>query len=185
MLYMIKWYGESALINGTDQAYVILMAVGGHTDRKYVESIRDGLIAATSGLVSGDTLEYSGSKYLVTTTPPASQGITSFQCVKTNAVLAIKRLQGTYDVHGNVTGQNWVNIVTDIPAYAEPTFQRMFQEDPGMVPRQSFQITLQATNDVRSLDRAVFSGANYQVDTIDSISSPGNKIIEVSSDTRT
>lgn len=184
MLYMIKRYGELALINGVNQNYVILRAVGGHTDRKYTESYRDGLIVATSEMASGYTFEISGSTYLVTTASLSSKGVISFQSVKTNTTLSLKRLQKTYDAYGNITGQAWVEIASGIRAYVEPTFQRMFQEDPGMVPRQTFQSTLQASNDVQLLDRVTFSGANYQVDAINSVSSPGNKIIDVSLDTR-
>lgn len=191
MLYMIKQYGELALINGSDQAYVVLMPIQGRSDRDYIESHRDGLIATSSSLAGGDTITCpvsGGDMYLVTTTPSTErteQGISSFRCVKTNITINVKRLQNTYDNNGNITGQAWNNIVTDIPAYRDDiAYQRMFQQDPGMVPRQSFQVTIQATNNVQLLDRVVFSGENYQVDAIDTISSPGNKVVDVSLDTR-
>lgn len=176
---------------GTTESFMLLKKVGTRTDLKYIENFKEGLILAESGLVSGDLLDVDAggtgtAKHLVITSQvdQATQQI-AFQAVKINTTLEIQRQQETRDDNGNITGQVWVVIATDIPAYAGPSFSRMFQEDPGMVPAQTFQAIFRTGYDVQLLDRVVFSGIKCQVDFIDPLSSPGNYMLDVSNDTRT
>ncbi len=183
--------GQACTINGVTPSFVSLRKVGARTDLNYIENFKEGLILLDSGLASGNTLTVVDNgittSYLCITSQldRASEQI-AFQVAKINTSLTIKRYEEQKDSYGNTVpgSETWGTVATNIPAYAGVSFQRMVQEDPGMVPQQIFQVILQSVNDVQLLDRIVFSGQSYQVDTIDPVSSPGNNTLLISHDTR-
>lgn len=181
----IKDFGQACTINGTTPSFCILRNIGTRTDLKYVESFREGLILADSNFASGDILEVGSDKFIgITAKIDQATGQIHCQVVKTNTSLTIQRYEKTYDDYGNVTGEAWNDIVTDVPAYAGTEFQRLQLEDPGLVQNKIMQVIIQGSNDVQSLDRLIFAGENWQVDNIDVLTSPGNKVLDVSKDTR-
>ncbi len=185
----IKDHGQPCAVTNASgsvvNSFVILKNVGTRTDLKYIENFREGLALADSGMVSGSWLTVGGSQYIVTTSQidQATRQIV-FQAVKVNASLEVQRRQNTYDAYGNATAQDWAPVAQNIPAYADPNFSRMHQEDSGLVPAQAFRVIFRAGYDVRVLDRVVFLGMKYQVDFIDQLFSPGNVALMVSNDTR-
>lgn len=148
------------------------------------EAYWEGLILADAGLQSGEILTIGADKYLVQSVnfDPAS-GEDIFFAAKANAILQHKRYGETMDDDGNIV-QGWIDINDNVAAYGEIVTYRLRQFDPGLLPQTRYIFQVPKSIGVQELDRMVYNGKNYQVDSIDDVALQGIVRIQLSVDTR-
>ncbi len=151
------------------------------------EGYWEGLILYDAGLKSGDILSIRDIKYLVQTVDydPASMECAFFSA-KCNSILKHQRYVEDLDEYNNII-QEWQNVnpnKVNIPSYGEIITYRLRQVDPGLLDSTKYTFQVPKSLGVVLLDRFVFNGDNYQVDSIDDVGMAGVARIQVSQDTR-
>lgn len=151
------------------------------------EGYWEGLILYDAGLKSGDILSIRDIKYLVQTVDydPASLEC-AFFAAKCNATLKHQRYVEDIDENNNII-QEWQNVNpnrVNIPSYGEIITYRLRQVDPGLLDSTKYTFQVPKSLGVILLDRFVFNGDNYQVDSIDDVGMAGVARVQVSQDTR-
>lgn len=149
------------------------------------EAYWEGLIPASSSLASGEVFQIGSDKYLAlsSATDPAS-GELSVLAAKTNAVLTHQRYVETVDSEtGNIT-QEWQALNTDVPAFGQVVTAELRQADPGLLDSARYLFHAAKSLGVQVMDRMVYSGANYQVESLDDIGLPGVVRLQLGIDTR-
>lgn len=147
----------------------------------------EGLILADAGLASGEVFSIGSSEYLVQSVDNDSSSREDiFFCVKTNADLMHKRFVETVDENHNVV-QQWQVQVSSVPAFGQIVTANLRQEDPGLLDatKYVFQIP-KFSNSISAvaLDRMVYDGSNFQVESVDNTGLRGISRVQLSTDTR-
>lgn len=151
------------------------------------EGYWEGLILYDAGLKSGDILSIRDIKYLVQTVDydPASMECAFFSA-KCNSILKHQRYVEDLDEYNNII-QEWQNVnpnKVNIPSYGEIITYRLRQVDPGLLDSTKYTFQVPKSLGVILLDRFVFNGDPYQVDSIDDVGMAGVARVQVSQDTR-
>jgi hypothetical protein len=144
----------------------------------------EGLILASSGLQSGEAFTVGGETFLVHTVHAdhASDEL-SWYGAKANVFVTHKRHTETVDAYGNII-QTWTTLAVDVPAFGEVVTYAMRQADPGLLEGTRYLLQLAKSMNVQLLDRFVYQGGNYQVNSINDIGLPGIALIQLGVDTR-
>jgi len=144
----------------------------------------EGLILADAGLASGEVFSVSTNEYLIQSVdndPESGEDI--FFCVKTNADLMHERFVETVDENNNVV-QEWQVQVSSVPSYGAIVTANLRQEDPGLLDATKYVFQVPKSISAIALDRMVYDGSNYQVESVDSIGLIGVLRIQLSTDLR-
>lgn len=148
------------------------------------EAYWEGLMLAASNLVSGEVFQIGSDKYLTLSagTDPAT-GELSVLAAKTNATLTHKRYTETVDDYGNIT-QAWTMLNADVPAFGQIVTAALKQVDPGLLDSARYVFQVAKSLGVQPMDRLVYNGANYQVDSVDDVALAGVVRLQLGVDTR-
>lgn len=92
--------------------------------------------------------------------------------LKTNFTVTLQRLSKTYDSYLHPTGETWSSIGSYTANVDYLSGQLKFDKDL-LMPNETLTATLQNTVPVQKYDRLVVDGTNYQVNAIDTETSPG------------
>lgn len=143
----------------------------------------EGLILSDSELVSGEVFEANNMTFLTQSVnnDPATNELAWF-AVTVNAVLEHWRYEESYDENFNLV-EEWVNK-GDIHAYGEIITAEMRQRDPGLLEGARYIFQCPKSAGIQLLDRIVYEGENYKVESVDPIAMPGISRIQASMDTR-
>jgi len=183
----LQAYGQSCTILRvpTVQSYVSLKrASRGATNPGTREAYWEGLILAASNLASGEVFQIGSDKYLTLSagTDPAT-GELSVLTAKTNAALTHRRYTETVDQYGNIT-QSWTTLNTNVPAFGQIVTAELRQQDPGLLDNARYVFQVAKSLGIQQMDRIIYNGANYQVESVDDVALPGIVRIQLSTDTR-
>jgi len=139
---------------------------------------------AASNLVSGEVFQIGSDKYLTLSagTDPAT-GELSVLAAKTNATLTHKRYTETVDEFGNIT-QAWPTLNADVPAFGQIVTAALKQVDPGLLDSARYVFQVAKNPGVQPMDRMVYNGANYQVESVDDVALAGVVRLQLGVDTR-
>jgi len=148
------------------------------------EAYWEGLILAASNLASGEVFQIGSDKYLTlsTRTDPAT-GELVVLAAKTNATLTHQWYVETVDEYGNIT-QEWQTINADVPAFGQIVTAALRQQDPGLLDNARYVFQVAKSLGIQAMDRIVYSGANYQVESPDDVALPGVVRLQLGVDTR-
>ncbi len=169
----------------TVQSYVSLkQSSRGTTNPGAREAYREGLILAASALVSGEVFQVGDNKYLTlsTGTDPATGELTVF-AAKTNATLTHQRYVETVDEYGNII-QTWTTLNADVAGFGQIVTAELRQADPGLLDSARYLFYVAKSLGVQVMDRVVYNGANYQVESLDDIGLPGVVRLQLGVDAR-
>jgi len=148
------------------------------------EAYWEGLIPVSANLASGEVFDVGGTRFLAQTVEPDyASGETHFYAAKVNATLTIQRYKETLDVNNNIV-QQWVLVAGNVPAFGEAVTASLRQYDPGLLPNTKYLFQIPRSIGVQLLDRVVYNGNPYQVDSIDDLMLPGLVRVQCSADTR-
>lgn len=185
----LRKYGKQVTVNREDPvtAYVSLKrstkAIYSPAAR---DSMFDGLIEASSGLVSGETFSIGSDVFLTQTADedPASKEIIIF-VVKTNTVVSILRQEETADENFNIL-KEWKTLKTGIPCYMEVITRTLRQYDAGLLDNAIYTMQISKLMNIKEMDRIKVEGDNksYKVESIDNCGLGGVLRIQLSKDTR-
>jgi len=190
MSYTTKYlqaYGQTCTILRTPavQSYVSLKrASRGATNPGAREAYWEGLILASSSLASGEVFQISDDTYLTLSTgaDPAT-GELVVLAAKTNASLTHQRYVETVDEYGNIT-QEWQTLNADVPAFGQIVTAALRQQDPGLLDNARYVFHVAKSLGIQAMDRIVYNGANYQVESPDDVALPGVVRLQLGTDTR-
>lgn len=148
------------------------------------EAYWEGLILADSNLVSGEVFQIGSDKYLALSAgaDPAT-GELSVLAAKTNASLTHHRYTETVDEYGNII-QTWTTLKADVPAFGQIVTAELRQADPGLLDNARYVFQVAKSLGVQAMDRMVYNGANYQVESVDDVALQGIVRLQLSTDTR-
>ena len=147
------------------------------------EAYWEGLILLDASLSSGEVITVGPDNYLIQSTnfDPASSAI-AFFAAKSNAVLHHMSIS-EYVSGGNVV-QTWVTANASVTAYGEIVTAKLRQEDPGLLDQTRYIFQVPKAISVSALERMVYDGSNYQVESVDQIGLRGVSRIQLSTDKR-
>lgn len=148
------------------------------------EGYWEGLILYDSNLKSGEIITIRDTKYLIQSTnyDPASMECAFFSA-KCNATIQHKRYVDDVDDNWNPI-QVWKTINPDVACYGEIVTSRLRQEEPGLLDNTIYIFQVPKTLGVVMLDRFVYDGKNYQVNSIDSTGLEGVDRVQLGADNR-
>lgn len=148
------------------------------------EAYWEGLVLASAALQSGEVLTIGADNYLVQSVnlDPAS-GEYAFFAAKANSALIHKRLTETADANNNFI-RTWQTLNANVKAYGEIVTYQLRQFDPGLLPQTRYIFQVPKSIGIIELDRMVYNGDNYQVDSIDDVALKGIVRIQLSVDVR-
>jgi hypothetical protein len=154
-LGLIKRMGTPATIEGSvpvETRVLMKRSAKSAKDPGFREAAWEGLIPASAGLISGNTLLIAGSRYLVQTadTDPGSGEIYWF-AVKTNCLLTVWALQKTAS-NGNIT-ERWEQLQSGIPAFGEMVTQALREEIPGLLEPSRFLFQVPRRSELKPMTR--------------------------------
>lgn len=143
----------------------------------------EGLMLASANLISGEVFDVGGIRYLAQTVETDyASGETHFFAAKVNANLTIQRYEETV-VDGNIV-QQWVLVAQDVPAFGEIITAEMRRYDTGIADDARYFFQMPKPIGVRQLDRVIYNGGLYCVESVDDVMLGGVVRIQVSVDTR-
>lgn len=148
------------------------------------EAFWEGLILASSALASGEVFQIGSDKYLTQSanTDPASGELALF-AAKTNATLTHQRYTETVDDYGNIT-QAWTMLNADVPAFGQIVTAELRQADPGLLDSARYLFQAAKSLGIQKMDRMIYNGANYQVDSVDDVALAGVVRLQLGVDAR-
>jgi len=148
------------------------------------EGYWEGLVLADAGLQSGEVLTIGIDNYLVQSVnlDPAS-GEHAFFAAKANAMITHKQLDETVDENNNLI-RTWKTLNSNVAAYGEIVTYQLRQFDPGLLSQTRYIFQVPKSIGVIELDRIIYNGSNYQVDSIDDVALKGIVRIQLSVDVR-
>jgi hypothetical protein len=167
------------------QSYISLKrASRGVTNPGSREAYWEGLILAASEIASGEVLQIGNDKYLALSTGiDTATGELSVLVAKTNASLTHMRYTETVDQYGNIV-QTWTTLNADVPAFGQVVTAALRQADPGLLDSTRYVLQVAKSLGMLVMDRIVFNGDNYQVESIDDIGLSGVARIQLGMDVR-
>ncbi len=143
-----------------------------------------GLILSEANLISGEVFDANEMTFLTQSVEkdPAS-GEHAWFAVLVNSYLVHKRENDTYDDAWNPI-TCWETINGEVPAFGEIINYQLRQQDPGLL--EGTQYIFQVSKDIgfQQMDRIVYDGSNYKVESIDDIAMDGIVRLQASHDTR-
>ncbi len=147
----------------------------------------EGYILSDSNLVSGDVMTANSSTFLIQSVnnDPAFNTLV-WHGVVVNATLGHWRYLSTVDDYGNVI-HTWHDMrlgADPIDAFGEIVTAELRQRDPGLLEGTRYIFQVPENAGVKLLDRFVYEGGNYKVDSIDNVGLPGVYRVQASQDTR-
>lgn len=147
------------------------------------ESHWEGLILPDSGLISGEVFEANNMTFLTQSVniDPASNVLTWF-AVTVNAMLEHWRSTETVDANYHII-EEWTKK-GDVPAYGEIVTAELRQRDIGLLEGTLYIFQIPKNADVQLLDRIIYEGKNYQVNSLDSAAMPGITRLQCGADQR-
>lgn len=148
------------------------------------EGYWEGLILLDASLASGEVMTIGLDDYLVQSVnfDPASSAC-AFFAAKSNATLVHKRQVETVDVNNNPV-ISWVAMNASVAAYGEIVTYRLRQEDPGLLDSTRYIFQVPKSISAVELDRIVYNGDNYQIDSIDDVALKGIDRLQLGTDVR-
>jgi hypothetical protein len=148
------------------------------------EHFFEGLIEAESNLQGGEYFTLRDETYMVQTTDfdKESEEL-SVYVARTNAVIDVKRETETIDEYGNVV-KTWVPIESSLPVFVEIATRSLKQEDEGLLDQAIYTFQVPSAKDTQVLDRIVFEGKDYKLDSKDPTGMRGIVRLQVSPDFR-
>lgn len=143
----------------------------------------EGLVLPDSGLVSGEVFEANNMTFITQSVnkDPASGAFTWF-AVTVNAVLEHWRFEEKVDDYGNITEE--CTDKGDIYAYGEIVTAELRQREVGLLEGTLYLFQIPQSAGVQILDRIVYEGKNYQVNSLDSVAMPGISRLQCGADQR-
>jgi hypothetical protein len=143
-----------------------------------------GIMPATASLISGEVLQVDEDYYLIMTVgPDPATGELFFYAAKVNATLTLMRLDEDTDDDGNIT-QEWDEVSDDIYAFGQIITASLRQQDPGLLDVTEYVFYVAKTIGAQALDRIIYNGANYRVESIDDVGLPGVTRLQLAVDIR-
>ena len=141
-----------------------------------------GLILSDSGLVSGDVFQANNMTFLAQSVnnDPASSELAWFAVI-VNATLGHWRLEEKVE-DGNIIVE-W-DEKDDVYAFGEVITAELRQRDPGLLEGTLYIFQVPKNANMKELDRVVYEGKNYRVNSIDNIAMDGIVRIQAGIDTR-
>lgn len=149
------------------------------------EGYWEGLILKVSNLTSGEFVSVLDNVFLAQSTnyDPQSREIAFFMA-KCNSVIQHKRFSEDIDDDGNLI-QEWETLNSDVNSYSEAVTYKLRQEDPGLLENTKYTFQVPKSMGVSLLDRFIFNGKNFKVDSLDDVGMDGVIRAQVSDDVRT
>ena len=141
-----------------------------------------GLILSDSGLVSGDVFQANNMTFLAQSVnnDPASSELAWFAVI-VNATLGHWRLEEKVE-DGNIIVE-W-DEKDDVYAFGEVITAELRQRDPGLLEGTLYIFEVPKNANRKEIDRVVYEGKNYRVNSIDNIAMDGIVRIQAGIDTR-
>jgi head-tail adaptor len=190
MSYAAKYLqanGQSCTIirDPTSPSYISLKKVSNSTtDLGMREAFWEGLILANSNLVSGEIFQIGNDKYLtMSTITDKTTGELYVSAAKTNATLTHSRKEEAADTSGNIT-ETWTALHSNISAYGQIVTAELRRTDPGLVDNAKYVFQLPKNIGVQAMDRLIYNGIDYQVESVDDIALLGVVRAQLSIDIR-
>lgn len=185
----IQMNGKDVVINGVPSK-MLISKLGRSTNEQVVQYRRQGRCLLADEVKCGDLIEEGDTIYLVLASRKEEGAIYAILGI-CNAEVGIQYFTEKHDEYGNPEFDEYGNPVAEWVSRGSTWGHQMFVsarmrvEDPGILHTTICTFHIPATQECYELDRAVVNGAKtYQVDTIDDISAPGLKILQVSTDER-
>jgi head-tail adaptor len=148
------------------------------------EAFWEGLILANSNLVSGEIFQIGNDKYLtMSTITDKTTGELYVSAAKTNATLTHSRKEEAADTSGNIT-ETWTALHSNISAYGQIVTAELRRTDPGLVDNAKYVFQLPKNIGVQAMDRLIYNGIDYQVESVDDIALLGVVRAQLSIDIR-
>jgi hypothetical protein len=149
------------------------------------EAKRDGEWMGTalpdSALVSGDVFVVGSDSYLVQSVTTYS-GYLEWYAVKCNATVQLWRFAKTANGRGDIT-QTWTQLAST-PAWGQIVTAKLAQADPGLLDLAKYVFELPKSLGAKVLDRIVYNGRNYRVESVDDVAMSGVVRLQLGEDTR-
>jgi hypothetical protein len=176
----IKRRGSAVKVNGVDTK-AIISAMGRSLSDQRVQFKRAGRFIPGEAKC-GDLITEGSVSYLVLAAQDQRESTYAHLGI-CNATVDIKYWYEEQDEYGTPILAEWR---TRASTQAHQTFisARMREEDPGLLATTVCTFHIPASIACQLLDRIVLGSTKYQVNAIDDISSPGLKVLQVSTDER-
>lgn len=186
----LKAYGQDCIIERTvpvNTKVSIKRSTKASRDLGIREGYWEGLTLLEVNLKSGEIISIRDEKYLVQSTnyDHASKEC-AFFAAKCNAVIQHKRYVEDVDDNFNPI-QEWRDVnpeKVNIPCYGTIVTAKLRQEEAGLLDNTIYIFQVPKSLGVRKLDRFVFNGDNYQVNSIDDIGLAGVARVQLGMDNR-
>lgn len=141
-----------------------------------------GYVLSSSSLVSGDICVEGELSFLVQSTSPHESGELEWFGLQCNADVELQRETKTPDGRGDYTitwptigsSKGWVQAVT----------AALRSTDPGLMPNTKFTMQVTKSLGARVLDRLVYGGKNYRIESVDDVGMDGVAKLQLSEDYR-
>ena len=185
----LKKYGQQVTINREKPAtaYAGLKrsskATSSITAR---DSMFEGLIEASSALVSGDTFTIGNDTYLVQTADfDHHSGEIIFFSVRTNSIASVLVEEETADENLHLV-KEWKSLKSNILCYKEVVTRTQRQHDAGILDNTIYIIQIPKVAEIKELSRVIFDGdtKKYKIESFDNDGLDGVYKIQLSKDTR-
>jgi len=186
----LKAYGQDCIIERTvpvNTKVSIKRSTKASRDLGIREGYWEGLIPLEVNLKSGEIITIRDVKYLVQSTNyDHSSKECAFFAAKCNVNIQHKRYVEDVDENYNPIHE-WRDVNPDridIPCYGTIVTAKLRQEEPGLLDNTIYIFQVPKSLGVEILDRFVFNGKNYQVNSIDDIGLAGVARVQLGMDNR-
>ncbi len=148
------------------------------------EAYWEGLILSEANLQSGEVFYIGLGYYLVQSVNPDPESREHiFFSAKCNKTLIHKRYEEHSDNDNNVI-QEWVALHDNVHSYIEIVTYQLRQFDPGLLEQTRYIAQVPKSLGSLLLDRFIFDGNKYQVESIDDSGMEGVSRLQLGIDTR-
>lgn len=145
-------------------------------------ALHEGHVLTSSSLQSGELFTLGADSYLVQSVDRDEEADYWF-AMKCNATVTNQRPTETTDADGNLV-QSWTTLASNEKAWGQIVTAKLRAEDPGLVDAARYVFQMRKALGVVEMDRIVYSGANYRVESVDDIAMEGVVRVQLSIDTR-
>ena len=183
---MLQTRGETATILRTPaiETRLSMERITRSRDPLARDHLWHGYVLASSSLVSGEILQIGTDYFLVqSANSDHPSGELLYYAVKCNATVTHQRYTETADADGNLT-QSWTTLNSSVRAFADIVTARLRAEDPGLLDSAKYVFQVQKSLGIQELDRIVYGGSNYRVESVDDVAMIGVVRLQLAADVR-
>lgn len=183
---MLQTRGETATILRTPaiETRLSMERITRSRDPVARDHLWHGYVLTASNLISGEIFQNGADYFLVqSTNTDHPSGELLYYAVKCNAAVTHQRYTETVDENGNLV-QSWTTLNASVRAFADIITARLRVEDPGLLDSAKYVFQVQKSLGIQEMDRIVYGGSNFQVESVDDVAMIGVVRLQLAVDVR-